>query len=34
MPARARAGILAKVISMYEIPAWTDNSDFMDQFCP
>ena len=25
--------ILAKAISIYEISAWTDNSDFMDQVC-
>ena len=31
-PSRSR--ILAEVISMYEISAWTDNSDYVDQICP
>ena len=29
LPSRSR--ILAEAISMYEISAWTENSDFMDQ---
>ena len=29
----SHSGILAEVISMYEISAWIDHSDFMDQIC-
>ena len=27
-----RTGILIEAISMYEIPAYTDNSNFMEKF--
>ena len=30
----SRSEILAKAISLYEISAWTDKSDFMDEICP